>query len=90
FVIALRPDSTATTARLDLVPRVPTSDYSRLRLVIDRATSRITETTIVDALGNTNTITFTNLRYNAGVDPAIFVADIPSGFTRISVPDDGG
>lgn len=90
FVIMLRPDSTASTARLDLVPRVPTSDYSRLRLVVDRATSRITETTIVDALGNTNTITFANLRYNSGVDAAIFVADIPAGFTRISVPDDGG
>jgi len=87
FDIALASGSTAERVALDLVPKVPSGDYARLRLIVTTTDWRIVETTVVDALGNTNTLRFSQMRYNAGVDAALFAAEVPPGFTRVSVPE---
>ncbi len=72
FNIELMEESNDEEAVLDLVPKVPNADYSRLMFVVTRDTWNVAETTIVDALGNTNTIRFNGLETNIGMDEGAF------------------
>jgi outer membrane lipoprotein carrier protein len=72
---------------LELVPRTPSPDYARLLFVVDTSTWDVVETTVVDPLGNTNTIRFEAMQTNIGLRPASFAFVPPAGMTRIEVPD---
>ncbi|MFT6397068.1 MAG: outer membrane lipoprotein carrier protein [Bradymonadia bacterium] len=72
FDITLMEESTDEEAVLDLVPKVPNADYSRLMFVVSRDTWNVAQTTIVDALGNTNTIRFDGLETNVGMQADAF------------------
>ena len=72
FDITLMEESTDEQAALDLVPKSPNPDYSRVMFVVDRTTWNVVETTIVDALGNTNTIRFEGLETNLGLEADAF------------------
>lgn len=72
---------------LELVPREPSPDYARLLFVVNTETWDVVETTVIDPLGNTNTIRFEAMQTNIGLRPSSFVFVPPSGMTRIEVPD---
>ena len=72
FDITLLEESTDDEASLDLVPKTPNPDYSRVMFVVDRTTWNVVETTIVDVLGNTNTIRFEDLETNLGLEEEAF------------------
>ncbi len=86
FEITLLPESDESQAMLDLVPRTPSGEYSRLLFVVDRATWNIVETTIVGVIGDTNTIRFSDISTNAGMTEASFAFSAPAGYTEITVP----
>lgn len=87
FDITLQPESDDERAVLDLVPHVPSAEYERLLFVVDRSTWTVVETTIVDVLGNTNTIRFADVQTNVGMQADAFVFEPTPGLTRIDVPD---
>lgn len=87
FEVTLLEDSTPARAVLDLVPREPSADYQRLVFVVDTSTWDVVETAIVDELGNTNTIRFSDIRTNVGMAASAFTFVPPPGLTRIEVPD---
>jgi outer membrane lipoprotein carrier protein len=67
-----------TPRDLEMLPRKPGAAMRKMRLRVDEA-GRITELTIFDRSGNTTTITFTDIREDAGVDDQRFVFKAPKG-----------
>lgn len=63
---------------LELLPRKSGAAMKKMGLVLDAA-GRITELTIFDRSGNTTTITFTDLREDAGLDDRQFAFQAPKG-----------
>lgn len=72
FDITLLDESTDARASLDLVPKQPNPDYARVMFVVDRQSWNVVETTIVDPLGNTNTIRFDDMVTNLGLEQSSF------------------
>lgn len=72
FDITLLDESNDERAALDLVPKVPNPDYARVMFIVDRSSWNVVETTIVDPLGNTNTVRFEGLETNLGLEQASF------------------
>lgn len=87
FDITLMEESNAEEAILDLVPKVPNPDYSRLMFVVSRTTWSVAETTIVDALGNTNTIRFEGLETNIGMEADAFAFVPTPDLVEMVLPD---
>lgn len=87
FEVTLLPESTDALAVLDLVPHVPSAEYERLLFVVDTATWTVAETTIIDVLGNTNTIRFEGVQTNVGIPADAFVFVPDPALTRIEVPE---
>jgi outer membrane lipoprotein carrier protein len=54
---------------LKLTPKQPTAQYKFLYLVVDPGSSRVKESIIVDAAGNTNHFRFYEPEFNAKIDP---------------------
>jgi outer membrane lipoprotein carrier protein len=71
-------DASPTSYVLELRPKVPSSHYSRLLFVVDRADYQVLRTVVVDHSGNTNSIEF------AG---AILNGDIPASQFRFVRPE---
>jgi len=63
---------------LELLPRKSGAAMKKMGLVLDAA-GRITELMIFDRSGNTTTITFTDIREDAGLDDRQFVFQAPKG-----------
>lgn len=63
---------------LELLPRKSGAAMKKMGLVLDAA-GRITELTIFDRSGNTTTITFTDIREDAGLDDRQFAFQAPKG-----------
>lgn len=87
FEITLMEESTDERASLDLVPKTPNPDYSRVMFVVDRATWNVVETTIVDALGNTNTIRFEGLETNLGLEEHTFAFEPTPDLVEMVLPE---
>lgn len=85
FNIRLRSQN-ESVVELDLVPKVRNSQFSRLRFVVDAKTFQVKETTVSDALGNTNRLVFSNIRQNAGLPDSGFSFTPPSGARRVDAP----
>jgi len=67
---------------LELLPKKSGAAMKKMGLVLG-ARGRITELTILDRSGNTTTITFTDIRENAGIDDRQFVFQAPKGTEMI-------
>ncbi len=87
FDVTLLEESTAERAVLDLVPRDPGGSYARILFVVSRDDFEVRETTIVDALGNTNTIRFVDPQYNTGFSAESFRFEPDETMTRIQPPE---
>lgn len=67
------------SAALKLVPKTPQRDYDWLILVVDPHSLDIRGLVTVDAQGGTSTLSFTNLKENAGLADKTFAFSIPRG-----------
>ena len=74
------------TIELELVPKVRNSQFSRLRFVVNATTFQVQETTIQDALGNTNRLVFSSVRQNVGLPDSGFSFSPPAGARRVEAP----
>lgn len=64
---------------LKLVPRREQPDLTELYLFVSRSTYDITETVTSNAFGDKTTIRFHNYRFKQGLDPSLFLFQIPEG-----------
>lgn len=85
FTISLG-DARGGRTVLNLEPKVPNSQYARLRFVVDDETGAVEETVIFDAIGNQNRLKFTNARQNQGLPDSGFDFEPPSGAVQIEAP----
>jgi outer membrane lipoprotein carrier protein len=60
--------------------------YERIELVADPETGAISETTVVDLLGNRTRVTFEDVETNVGLTPDTFHFDPPAGTRVIELP----
>jgi len=69
-----------------LAPRKGESELGRLRLSVDARSYDIIGAEIVDPLGNTTRLRFSDLHRNTGVDEAQFHFEVPPGVDVIEAP----
>jgi outer membrane lipoprotein carrier protein len=79
FAPKLLPPPSPTEYLLDLVPKTSSGDYQSLQLRIDRKTFAVVASTVVDPVGNTNTVEFTNFETNKGLPDKGFDFTPPAG-----------
>jgi outer membrane lipoprotein carrier protein len=80
-VDGLGPDEIA----LKMVPKVGTAAYRYLVFVVDTKTGQVRRTIIYDQQGGTNTLRFSDVQQNKGIDDAKFRFSPPKG-THILTP----
>lgn len=71
---------------LELVPKQRSSQFARLHFVIDAQEFSVLETTVFDALGNTNRLRFDDIKQNVGLPDSGFHFAPPAGTTRVEGP----
>ena len=71
--------ATPTTVTVELTPKVPTTKYKRLTMVISRADHMVQETTIIDPVNNTNRVQFKRIKLNGNLPDAGFKFEPPKG-----------
>ena len=71
---------------LELVPKQRSSQFARLHFVIDAEGFNVIETTVFDALGNRNRLSFQQVRQNVGLPDSGFQFSPPAGTTRVEAP----
>jgi outer membrane lipoprotein carrier protein len=64
---------------LELTPRGSTAHYKKLQLVVNPTTWFVEETLVFDPTGNVNHIVFGKPDLDGGLDPKLFVFDVPPG-----------
>lgn len=85
FAIRIRSqDDTKIT--LELVPKQRSSQFARLHFVVDAQGFNVLETTVFDALGNTNRLRFNDIKQNSGLPDSGFHFAPPAGTTRVEGP----
>lgn len=72
--------------RLALKPRKGEGELGRLQLSVDARSYDIVGAEIVDPLGNTTRLRFSDLRRNTGLDEAQFHFEVPPGVDVIEAP----
>ena len=72
---------------LELVPKQRNSQFARLHFVVSAESFNVLETTIFDALGNTNRLKFQEVRQNIGLPNSGFNFAPPAGTTRVEAPN---
>lgn len=85
FAIRVRSKD-AKKITLELVPKQRSSQFARLHFVIDAEAFHVIETTVFDALGNTNRLRFSDVKQNAGLPDSGFHFAPPAGTTRVEAP----
>ena len=70
---------------LKMVPKVGTAAYRYIVFVVDAKTGQVRRTIIYDQQGGTNTLRFSDVQQNKGIDDARFRFSPPAG-TRILTP----
>ena len=86
FDVRLVEDGTDTSADryvLELRPKTPSSQYSRLLFVVNRADYQVVRTVVVDHSGNTNSIEFAGVTLNGAIPASQFRFVRPKG-ARVS------
>jgi outer membrane lipoprotein carrier protein len=71
---------------MKLVPRQGDGTLGWLRLGVAPTTFDITAAEIHDQLGNTTTLTFTNLKRGVGLEDTIFQFEVPDGVDVVEAP----
>lgn len=77
FNISYDATSTAKKPVLNLVPKVPTSKYTRLVFTLDPSSFQVEQTTIFDPYGNTNRIDFVQAKINQNLPDSGFDFEPP-------------
>lgn len=85
FAVRIRKQD-AKKITLELVPKERSSQFSRLHFVVENNTFNVVEVTVFDALGNTNTLRFHDVKQNAGLPDKGFDFTPPKGTTRVKAP----
>lgn len=78
--------SPADIYTVELIPRRHAGDYQSLLLKVDRQTFAVRSSTVVDPVGNTNQVVFSNVKTNTGIKDAAFKFSPPKGVRIITEP----
>jgi len=73
-------------SRLELIPNVASSQYQKIQFLVRNENGQIRETLLFDALGNTNSLTFADMRVNQGLPVEGFRFEPPAGTSLIQAP----
>jgi outer membrane lipoprotein carrier protein len=76
------PYGTANDYRLSLKPKQPQATYKSIYFIVDPKTFYVTESVLVNAQGDVNDITFSDLKVNSKVPDTFFKWTPPAG-TRV-------
>ncbi|QDG49843.1 outer membrane lipoprotein carrier protein LolA [Persicimonas caeni] len=79
FNVSFADSSTAKAPVLELVPKEPTSKYTKLVFELDPKTFQVEQTTIYDPYGNTNQIEFNKAKINKNLPDSGFNFKVPKG-----------
>jgi outer membrane lipoprotein carrier protein len=69
--------------RLSLKPKQPQATYKSIYFIVDAKTFYVTESVLVNAQGDINDITFSDVKVNTKVADALFVWKVPAGVRTI-------
>lgn len=86
FDAKLLPSKDAAAYVVELIPKRHAGDYKSLRLTVDAKTYAVTASTVVDPVGNTNALTFTDVKTNVGLPDAGFKFRPPDGVRIVTSP----
>lgn len=78
--------SPADSYVVELIPKRHAGDYRSLLLTVDRETFAVKASTVVDPVGNSNQVTFANVRINSGLPDGAFRFSPPKGVRVITDP----
>lgn len=79
FNVSYASKSTAEEPVLEMVPKEPTSKYTKLVFELDPKTFQVDQTTIYDPYGNTNEIDFIKAKINKNLPDSGFSFKAPKG-----------
>jgi len=79
FSIVRAPCAECQGALLVLTPRKTEVRFRELRLELDAKTAQVRRSVVIDPDGSENSITFSDLRTNVGLDKDRFVLEVPEG-----------
>ena len=68
---------------LELIPKAHEGDYKALRLTVNRQSYQVLASTVIDPVGNSNHLTFKNLKTNLGLPNSGFQFVPPKGLRII-------
>lgn len=86
FDATLLKDPAPGRKLIELVPKRDAGEYRALRLEVDAATHAVQASTVIDPVGNTNHLVFSNVKTNAGLPDAGFTFTPPAGVRVITEP----
>ncbi|MFP4597217.1 MAG: LolA family protein [Persicimonas sp.] len=84
FDVSFADASTAEQPVLELVPKEPTSKYSKLIFELDAETFQVQKTTVFDPYGNTNAINFQKAKINKNLPSSGFKFEAPKGARELN------
>lgn len=73
---------------LDLKSKGKETSFKSIKMYVDSENYNIVRTVTIDAYGNTNSITFENIKFNTGVDDDFFVFKVPEGVNVVTQSTD--
>lgn len=79
FDVSMASSSTSSDPVLELVPKKPTSKYTKIEMEIDPKTNQVERTKIFDPYGNTNEIEFNKRKVNKNLPDSGFDFKTPKG-----------
>lgn len=79
FDVTMADGSTDGSPMLELVPKIPTSKYTKIEMEIDPKTNQVRRTKIFDPYGNTNEIEFEKRKINQNLPDSGFDFEPPKG-----------
>ncbi len=84
FDVELSEESTPQRPVLELTPKRPTAEYTKLVFVLDPESYQVSKTTLHDPYGNTNQIDFRQSRVNSGLPDEGFEFETPAGARELN------
>ncbi len=86
FNATLLPDTADGHKVLELIPKRDAGEYQALRLEVDPQRFAVLASTVIDPVGNTNHLVFSDVVTNAGLPDAGFTFTPPAGVKVLSEP----
>ncbi len=72
--------------RLELVPKTPLPNVSRIELTVDEESLHVRETRLIDLFGNVTHITFKEMSFNPPLSESLFTFTVPEGVDVVTLP----